>query len=113
MTLIESLEYGEIVLEGKTYYSDMIISWDGMKEMLAKTHCLTLDELKSVLKRKPEAIVIGVGLEGTVKIHPEISSLLKKRKISLFVDRTINAKEIYNAFHQVGKKVIAIIHVTL
>lgn len=113
MPVIDSLKYGEVAVEGRTYYSDMIIWWDSKLEYLEKTHTFPEAFLRKLLKRKPQAVVVGTGLEGTVKILPGVRELAKKRKVKLFVDRTGNAVEIFNGLLANKKKVVAILHVTL
>lgn len=110
---IEAVAYGEIVLQGKTYYSDVVVWWNGRKALLEKTHIIDLTLLERILKPKPEALVIGVGLEGSVRILPEVREQLKKRGIKLFMDKTRNAVDIYNGLLAQGKKAVAIMHVTL
>ena len=110
---VESVSFGEIIVNGKTYYSDIVISWDDKVQLLEKTHIIGPSLIKKVLERKPESIVVGVGLEGTVKIHPAVKVALKKRKINLFIDNTSNAAEIFNALQGQRRKVTGIMHVTL
>lgn len=111
--LIEKIIYGEAVLKGKTYYGDVVVWWDGRHAMLQKTHLVDIPLLQRILKKKPDAVVIGIGLEGTVKIDPKVRKRLEAKKVSLFVDRTMNAMEIYNSFVKEGKKAVGIMHVTL
>jgi len=113
MPKINSIKYGEIQIDKKTYYSDMLLFWDGKKALLEKTHIIDLNLLEKILKKRPDSIVIGVGLEGTVKLGPGIREVLKKAKVKLFIDKTLNAMEIYNALQAQGKRVAAIIHATL
>jgi len=113
MPAIDSVKYGEIKIEGKTYYSDMVVWWDKRKAMIKKSHILNFSLAMKLLKRKPEAIVVGIGLKGTVHILPEFLEKLEDKKIKLFVDKTDNAVDIYNALLKEGKKVVAVLHVSL
>jgi len=109
---IDSVTHGEVVIDGKTYYSDMIIWWDSQHEFIAKTHILDLEILEKLLKRKPEAIVVGIGIKGSVKTSPQFTEEAEK-KTRLFIDRTENAADIFNGLVLEGKKAVAILHVTL
>ncbi|MBL7160741.1 MAG: hypothetical protein ISS93_02725 [Candidatus Aenigmarchaeota archaeon] len=113
MPKIISVKYGEISVDGKDYYSDLVVPWEGKPSLLMKTHTLDVVLLKRLLKKQPEAFVVGIGLEGTVKILAEFRKLLEKQKVKLYVDRTENAIDIFNALQQQGKRVIGILHVTL
>ena len=113
MVKIDAVAYGEMVIEGRTYYSDLVVWCEGKPALLEKTHLIDLSLLEKIMKKKPETVVIGIGLEGTVKIDPKVRERLKKEKIGLFIDKTENAVEIFNAFVSQGKKVVGIMHVTL
>ncbi len=113
MPSIDSVKYGEVTVGGKTFYSDLVLWWDSAPRPLEKTHLLDLPLLKRILKPGTESLVVGVGMEGTVRLALGVRKALEKKKIRLFVDRTENAAEIYNAFAYQGKKAVAILHVTL
>ncbi len=110
---IDSVDYGEIVVDGKTYYSDLVIWWDGKRALLEKVHLLDKNLLETIMKKKPDSIVVGLGLRGTVKIADEVKVKLEENKIPLLVDRTENAVLIYNGMMALGRKVAGILHVTL
>ena len=113
MPAIDAVSYGEIEIGGKTYYSDVVLWWDGKKAFLPKNHILDADFLASLLKRKPEAVVIGIGLEGSVEILPGVKGTAKKHNVRLFVDKTENAVDIFNGLIARDKKAVAVLHVTL
>ncbi|MBI4020773.1 MAG: hypothetical protein HY369_00870 [Candidatus Aenigmarchaeota archaeon] len=110
---IDRAQYGEVTVNGKTYYSDLVVWWEGRPALLEKTHLLDQRLAKRVLKPGTEAVVIGTGFEGTVKLLPPFTAALKRAKAKLFVDRTENAIDIFNAFAATGKKAVAILHVSL
>lgn len=113
MVSIDSISYGEISVRGKTFYSDIVIWWNGKTALLPKTHLLTSTLLEKILTEGTELIIVGTGIEGTVKIHRSFSEALRKKKIKLLVEKTENAMEIFNGLAIQGKKIIAIMHVTL
>lgn len=113
MPRIESVEFGEILIGGKTYYSDVVVWKEGKPGLLPKTHLVDLNLLRQLLKKKPDCVVIGVGLRGTVKILPEVRELLEGRRTALFLDRTENALQIYNGLLCLGRNPAGIMHVTL
>ena len=101
------------MLGKKTYYSDLVIWWDGKKAMIPKTHLLNSTFLKKILAKKPDSLIVGIGLKGSVKLTPAFIAGARKEKVPLFVDRTMNAMEIFNAFVAVGKKPVCVMHVSL
>lgn len=112
MFKIDSVKFGEIRIEGKDYYSDMFVFWDGKVEFREKGHQITLNDIRFLVKRKPYAIVIGKGMQGAVSVLPEVRQALEDKKIKLFSDLTPNAVEIFNGLIAQGKKVVGIFHVT-
>lgn len=113
MVKINSTTFGEIVINGKTYYSDMIVWWDGKKEFRDKSHIFDVDEFVKLLKKNPKAIVIGTGQKGTVKIPEEVMELSEMKGVEIFVETSQKAIEIFNGFVKIKKKVVAVIHTTL
>ncbi len=112
MVNIDGVKFGELEIDGKIYYSDMIVWWDGKIEFRKKSHIFGMPEFKKVFKRKPNAIVIGTGLAGIVKVSNDVKKIIKNKKIKLFVDVSSNAVDIFNGLVKTGKKAVAIIHTT-
>jgi hypothetical protein len=112
MVIIDSVKFGEIRVNGKDYYSDVVVWWDGTVEMVAKTRQFGAAELARLLRKKPELIVLGIGLEGCAEVLEEAEQEMEDRKLMFFVENTANAIEVFNAFAKEGKKVVAFMHVT-
>ncbi len=116
MVKIDSFDYGEIIVDGKSYYSDVIIWWDGSVEHVAKKHTVTPDELVKMLSgrgRDAEIIVIGRGETGTLRIAEEVEEIAERKRIKVYIHTTPKAVELFNAFAATGKKVVALLHTTL
>jgi len=113
MVRIDSLKYGEIRIDGKDYYSDVVVWWDGKIELVVKTHQFGMNELLNLLKKNPEMVVVGTGIEGCVEILEEVTQEMENMELMLFVENSSNALEIFNALVSEGKKAVAFIHVTL
>jgi len=112
MTQIRSTKFGEITIGKKTYYSDVVVWWDGKVDLKTKKHILTIDDFIGIFEKNPEIIVIGTGQEGGIKIAPEVEEVASDKKIKIFVETTPKAADIFNAFVKTGKKVVAIMHTT-
>jgi hypothetical protein len=112
MVKINSTKFGEITINGKIYYSDMIVWWDGKKEYREKSHVFDIEEFQRLAERKPEIIVIGAGHSSAVKVPPEVEDTAEMRKISIYVENSPKAIELFNAFVAEKKKVVAVIHTT-
>ena len=115
MVRIDATSFGELVVNGKTYYSDMIVWWDGKVEYREKSHQLDMSEFVKLLRKRPEAVVVGKGQsapKGTLKILPEVLQAAEDQGVEIFAETSSKAIEMFNAFVADKKKVIAVIHVT-
>ena len=109
---IDSTKFGEITINGKVYYSDMTVFWNGKLSYRGKDHVIELGELLGVLKKGAEIVVIGVGQSGNIRVAPEVVQWAEDKKVSIYRENTPKAAEMFNAFAGNGKKVAGIFHVT-
>jgi hypothetical protein len=111
---IEWVKFGEISINGKVYYSDVIAYWDGDVELRQKSHVLGHNEFLRLARKEPDMIIIGTGFKDflVIKIPEEVEDLAKQKKIEIFVEDSIKASEIFSALVNDGKKAIAVIHTT-
>lgn len=112
MVKIDFTKFGEISINGKIYYSDMLVCWDGRIEFRAKKHVFDMDDFVALLKMKPDIIVIGTGQTGVVKISDEVVQVAEDKKIKLYVDPSPKAVDMFNGLIAQGKKAVALIHTT-
>jgi hypothetical protein len=111
MVHIDSTSFGEICIDGKTHYADVVVWWDGRIEHVPKDHIFGFDDFFSLAHRKPEAIVIGTGQSGSVKIPEKVMETAESLTIPIYSERSPKALEIFNGFIKDGKKAVALIHV--
>jgi len=111
--MINSYSFGRIVIDGKQYDADVIIFPDRVEDdwWRREGHQLTTEDLKQVLKEKPEVLVVGTGYAGLMKVLPETREYLKSEGIQLIAEKTRKACEIYNQLSKY-KRVIAALHLT-
>jgi hypothetical protein len=109
---IDGVKFGELKINKKIYYSDMIVWWDGKIEFREKSHMFDMKEFRKLMKRKPKDIVIGTGLTGSVKVPDDVIKEAKKKRVKLFIDKSVNAIDIFNGLLEDKKKVVGIIHTT-
>ena len=110
---IEYYSFGRIIIDGKTYTSDVIIypgrvdsSW-----WRKEGHNLNIVDLTDVINAKPEVLVIGTGSPGLMKVPKETISHLESKGIKVHVALTEKAVEVFNKL-QKNKVVIAALHLT-
>jgi len=110
---IDSYEFGRLVVDGKTYTSDVIIFPHGVKGgwWRKEGHRLCLEDLKEVLEEKPEVLVVGTGYSGLVEVPREVAEGLQAQGIKVVVEPTSKAVKTYNELSR-SKKVVAALHLT-
>ena len=110
---IDSYSFGRIVINKKTYTSDVIIypgrvdaSW-----WRKEGHLLQLADVEEALQAKPDVLVIGTGYAGVMRVPREIVDLIAAQGIEVKVERTGRAVSIYNNLEG-SRTVIAALHIT-
>lgn len=112
MIEINSVKFGEITIDKKIYYSDMIVWWDGKIEYREKSHEFGMDDFLSLLKSKPEIIVIGTGMSGVCRIPEEVEQTASDKGVEIFKELSPKAAEMFNAFVADRKRAVAVLHST-
>ena len=113
MNIIDSYQFGQIVVNGKKYMSDVIIFPDSVTDNWWRKigHQLCLDDIAEVLTENPEVLVVGTGSSGLVKVLPEVRQVVDARGIELIVEATDNACHTYNQFCH-SRRAVAALHLT-
>ena len=109
---IDSVNFGEIVINGKIFDSDMTLFWNGKMSYRSKEHLVEMGEFMKILMSKPEIVVIGIGMQGAVKIAPEVAEWAENVKVKIYTEVTPKAAEMFNAFVSEGRRTAGIFHVT-
>ena len=111
--VIDSYSFGNIVINGKRYTSDVIIYPHRVEGRWWRLqgHLLQLEDLQEVIDFSPELLIVGTGHSGLMKIAPETESFFRESSIELVVQRTTEACETYNRLHG-DKKTVAALHLT-
>jgi len=112
--MIESYDFGHIIIDGKSYTSDVIIYPDRIETSWWRrtSHQLGPNDLPDeVIKENPDVIIIGTGYYGYMKVSPEAKELIESKGIKLLIEDTRKA---YYTFNELSKKekVTALLHLT-
>lgn len=114
--MIDSYEFGAMVMNGKKYTSDVIVFPERVIDgwWRKEGHRLHVEDLEEILKQepKPEVLVVGTGYYGLVKISPEVENTLKAREIELVAQPTKEAYQTFNKILEYDKRVIGAFHLT-
>ncbi len=111
--MIDSYDFGKIVIDGKHYTSDVIIYPDRVDASWwrKRGHELHPEDLKEVVEEKPTVLVVGTGKWGLMEVLPETRDFLRSKGIKLIVEETDDACKTYNRLRD-SERVIAALHLT-
>jgi hypothetical protein len=113
--MIETCSFGSMIIDGRTYTSDLLIFPDGRVTdswWRAQGHRFTCADLEGLVAARPELIVAGTGIYGRAKVDSDLSDHLASLEIELVAAWTKKACRFYNDALQAGRKVAACFHVT-
>jgi hypothetical protein len=114
MELIESYDFGRIVIHGITYTNDLVILGQSIKEnwWRKEGHVLHTSDIKDAVEEfAPEVVVIGTGYMGMMKVSGETRLYVQKKGMELLVEKTKKACELVNSLSE-SKRVLAGLHLT-
>lgn len=111
--MIESYKFGQIMINGKTYNSDLIIFTDHINNTWWRRegHNLYIEDIQEIINKKPEIIIIGTGFFGLMKVSSDLIKYLESIGIKVIIKTTKDASDEYNKLYK-KKKVIAAFHLT-
>jgi len=113
MNMINSYQFGVIVINGKKYTSDVIIFPDTIKDNWWRKsgHELCLKDIDEVMSGNPDVLIVGTGESGLMKVLPEVEQDANARGIKLIVETTDKACETYNEVCH-SQRAVAALHLT-
>ncbi len=113
VNIIDSYQFGQIVISGKKYTSDVIIFPDRVRDNWGRKtgHQLCLKDIAEIITENPEVLVVGTGASGLMKVLPEVERGVEAQGIKLIVEATDKACLTYNQFCQ-SQRAVAALHIT-
>lgn len=111
--MIESYQFGLIVINGEEYSSDVIIYPDHINShwWRKEGHQLAPEDIQEIIKQKPEILIVGTGEPGLMKVPPYTAEYIKSKGIRLIVEKTRRAWRTYNDLSK-SAQVIGAFHLT-
>ncbi|NPA97097.1 MAG: hypothetical protein GXO32_05800 [Crenarchaeota archaeon] len=111
---IDYYDFGVIVISGREYRHDVVITPRGVDPdwWRIEGHRLQLADVRDYLAEEADAVVIGTGYSGMMRVDNEVVAELVKRGMQVFIERTPRAVDMYNELVSRGKRVIAFLHLT-
>ena len=99
---IDSYRFGQIVIDGKAYPKDVIITPQGVLPnwWRAQGHSLSMADLAEVMKHPPEILVIGQGSFGRMDVPADTRQQLEAAGVQVFTQNTKAACQTYNQLRE-------------
>lgn len=114
--LIDSYDFGVIVVRGKRYKSDVIVFPEKVVDgwWRKEGHRIYVEDLKEIFSHLPlpEVLLVGTGYYGLVKVTPEVEKALETHGIKLIIQPTGEAYKTFNELLKAGKRVAGAFHLT-
>lgn len=112
--MIDAYSFGQIVVSGKQYTSDLIIFSDHVRDgwWRKEGHRLCIEDFKEALEDEPEVLVIGTGHPGLMKVPPDTRESIESMGIEVIIQPTGQAWQTFNKLLREGKKAVAAFHLT-
>ncbi len=109
---IEQYEFGEVVIDGRTYTSDVIVFPDRVRAnwWRKEGHRLDVEDLEEVIEYKPELLIVGTGYSGCMQVPEETVRYLRMKGIEVRAAPTREAVQLFNRVKD--KKVVGCFHLT-
>lgn len=112
--MINKYEFGSIIINGKEYTSDVIVTPDRVIDnwWREEGHEIAPIDIEDVINEDHRVMIIGTGMSGEVLVLPETKKLIKSKGIELFIKNTKEAIKLYNKFEEEGADVVGLFHLT-
>jgi hypothetical protein len=112
--MIDSYSFGKMVIDGKHYYSDLMIYPGGRVVdpwIRSGGHKISMDDISGLVVSGPVIIVAGTGINGMAKPDTGLKEKLLKRGIDFFPLDNKKAVKMYNELYR-KKRIGACFHLT-
>ena len=112
--MIENYSFGQILVNGKEYHSDIIIFKDHIYDdwWRKESHNLCIEDIDEIINQKPDILIIGTGFFGLMKVPEELIENIKSLGIGhVIIKKTGDACTEYNKLYK-KNNIIAAFHLT-
>lgn len=114
--MINSYEFGQIVIDGKRYTSDLIVFPERVVDgwWRKEGHNVHIEDLEEILEHepRPEVLVLGTGYHGLVQIPIKVKATLESQGIELTAQPTREACQTFNNLLKSRRQIAGAFHLT-
>ncbi|MEW5900815.1 MAG: MTH938/NDUFAF3 family protein [Acidobacteriota bacterium] len=96
--MITHYEFGRLRLDEQTYSADLIIFPRRVNSTWWRKegHRLSLADIREVFEEGTEALVIGTGFFGLMKVDEEVRKAAREKGLELHIEKTKRAVALFN-----------------
>ncbi len=111
--IIDSYNFGKIVIDGRIYTSDVIILPDRVVSdwWRASGHNLVAGDIQKYISVIPDILLVGTGYFGIMKVSKNMTEYALNNDIELHIVKSGKIPKLYNNSFK-NKKVAAAIHLS-
>ncbi len=111
---IDSYQFGEIVVDGISYSSDIIILGNSVQSnwWRKQGHLLSAEDVQPIIAARPTVLIVGCGASKLMKVSDQARQVLQEHDIQLEALDTYKAVQRFNELSQAGVNVTAALHLT-
>jgi len=111
---IDSYQFGKIVIDGRSYSSDVIIvgGFVNSKWWRKQGHLLCAEDIGLIIEARPSVLVVGCGASGLMEVTEETRGVLEETGIRLESYGTKKAVKRFNELLKSGTNAAAAFHLT-
>jgi hypothetical protein len=114
LELIESYDFGRVVINGIVYKEDMIVTRERIMAgwMRKEGHLLQVADISQAIEESaPEVVIVGTGYDGMMSVPEETKLYFQTKGIELLVKKTREACDLFNVLSKT-KRAQAALHLT-
>ena len=114
MAQLTGYSFGRVKVDGRTMTRDLILLGDEILSpwIRKEGHRLHIADLKWVLDRRPDVLIVGTGTFGALRVSSEVVDILGEGGIELLSVKTEEAIAVYNHRVNRGDRVACCLHLT-
>lgn len=111
---VDDYTFGKIVVDGKSYTSDVIITPEMVIDSWWRKegHRLDKSDLDTILDAKPDCLVVGTGYYGQMRIPQETIQYLQSQNIHIDYAPTGEAIKQLSQLQKQYARVVSALHLT-
>lgn len=111
---IDSYQFGEIVIDGVSYSSDVIILGDTVQSnwWRKQGHSSSAEDIKPIIAARPSILIVGCGASGLMKVPEQTRLALQEHGIRMEALDTKKAVQRFNELSQTDTNAAAALHLT-